>query len=640
MLHTISAMHSDPSQASSAPKIEARPEVLLDPAAILDDRFTAGIARAFPEAAGRADALIAPSKKTALGDFQCNAAMALGKVVGQNPREVAKALVAAVDISPIARPLDEASIAGPGFINITLRSEALADLLGELGRPGLGLPPAAEPQTIVVDLCGVNLAKQMHVGHIRAIVIGDAIARTFERLGHKVIRQNHVGDWGLPIAMVVDHLHRESDAGRLDLDALTLDELDTIYKAVKKRTDAGRTGLRLAEKWDLGPKAIAELEAEVADADEALAQAKSTLVALQAGEDWAVTLWQRISDITMGACIDACERMHTRITREASAGESSYRDELSPMIEDLVSRGVAEEDGGALVVRGEGKDPPALVRKGDGGYLYATTDIAAIRRRVQKFGASRVIYCVDVRQALHFRQVFAAAHKAGYATTPDGVEASLEHAAFGTILGTDNKPFKTRSGESVKLQDLLDEAHERAERVVAERSPEQDGPQRDSTAEVVAIAALKFADLSNDRARDYVFDFDRILAFEGDTGPYLLYALVRIRSMFREAKQRGVDGDWLNAELRIEHEAEKQLAMALLRYPSVVRAVAEHLEPHRLCQQLLEIATRFSAFYQSCKVLGAEDDATRASRLRLCDLTARVLEDGLGVLGLPTLERM
>lgn len=612
----------------------------LDPVAILDERFKAAIARAFPEVAGKADPLIAPSKKAAMGDFQCNAAMALGKMVKRNPREVAGAIVEAVDLGDIADPLDEGSIAGPGFINISLRGEALAGLLGELAGGDLGLPPVGSPLKVVVDLCGVNLAKQMHVGHIRAIVIGDAVARTLERLGHTVVRQNHVGDWGLPIAMVVDYLHHESEAGRVDLDAVTLDDLDGIYKAMKARTGAGRTGLRLAEKWDLGPKVIAELEAEVADADDAMAQAKATLIALQGGEDWAVSLWQRISDITMGACMDACRRLHTRIELGDSAGESSYRDELAPMVDDMIERGVAQEDGGALVVRGEGKDPPALVRKGDGGFLYATTDVAAIRRRVQDIGASRVIYCVDVRQAMHFRQVFAAARKAGYATTPEGVEASLEHAAFGTILGTDGRPFKTRSGESVKLQDLLDEAHERGEKVVAERSPDQSETERANTGEVVAMAALKFADLANDRVRDYVFDFDRILAFEGDTGPYLLYALVRIKSMFRNAQERGVGDAWKDAAIRVEHEGEKQLAMALLRYPSVVRAVGEHLEPHRLCQHLLEIANKFSGFYQACSVLKADDQATRDSRLRLCELTARVLEDGMGVLGLPTLERM
>ncbi len=611
----------------------------LDPIAILDERFREAIARAFPEAAGKADPLIAPSKKAAMGDFQCNAAMALGKMVGKNPREVATAIVEAVEVGDIAEPVDASSIAGPGFINITLRGEALAGLLGELAGTDLGLPPVGSPQKVVVDLCGVNLAKQMHVGHIRAIVIGDAVARTLERLGHTVVRQNHVGDWGLPIAMVVDYLHHENAAGRLDLDTVTLDDLDGIYKAMKARTGAGRTGLRLAQKWDLGPKVVAELEAEVADADDAMARAKATLVALQGGEQWAVDLWQRISDITMGACIDACRRLHTRITLEASAGESSYRDELAPMVDDLIKRGVAEEDGGALVVRGEGKDPPALVRKGDGGFLYATTDVAAIRRRVQDIGASRVIYCVDVRQAMHFRQVFAAARKAGYATTPAGIEASLEHAAFGTILGTDGRPFKTRSGESVKLQDLLDEAHDRA-LAAAERSEHVSTTEREATAETVAMAALKFADLSTDRVRDYVFDFDRILAFEGDTGPYLLNALVRIKSIFRNAEERGVGDAWKDAPIRVEHEGEKQLAMSLLRYPSVVRAVGEHLEPHRLCQHLLEIANKFSSFYQVCPVLKAEDDATRDSRLRLCELTARVLEDGMGVLGLPTLERM
>lgn len=622
-------MTTSPSQTTSQ----------LDPVAILDERFKAAIARAFPEMAGKADPLIAPSKKAALGDFQCNAAMALGKMVGKNPREVAVAIVEAVDLSDIAEPVDASSIAGPGFINVTLRGEALAVLLGELAGSDLGLPPVGSPQKVVVDLCGVNLAKQMHVGHIRAIVIGDAVARTLERLGHTVIRQNHVGDWGLPIAMVVDYLHRESEAGRVDLDAVTLDDLDVIYKAMKARTGAGRTGLRLAEKWDLGPKVIAEMEAEVADADEAMGQAKATLVALQGGEQWAVDLWQRISDITMGACMDACDRLHTRIEIGDSAGESSYRDELAPMVDDLIKRGVAEEDGGALVVRGESKDPPALMRKGDGGFLYATTDVAAIRRRVGEFGASRVIYCVDVRQSMHFRQVFAAARKAGFATTPEGAEASLEHAAFGTILGTDGRPFKTRSGETVKLGDLLDEAHDRAV-VAAEQSAHVGEADREATAETVAMTALKFADLSNDRIRDYIFDFDRILAFEGDTGPYLLNALVRIKSMFRNAQERGVGEGWKDAPIRVEHEGEKQLAMALLRYPSVVRAVGEHLEPHRLCQHLLEIANRFSGFYQTCPVLKAEDDATRDSRLRLCELTARVLEDGMGVLGLPTLERM
>lgn len=614
--------------------------VPLDPSLILKERFGEAISRLYPQAADRADALIAPSKRGTPGDFQCNAAMALGKMVGQNPREVARAIVDAVDVGDLAEPLGEGSIAGPGFINITLRAGALSELLGVLAGDDLGLPPVSDPQKVVVDLCGVNLAKQMHVGHLRAMVIGDAVARALERLGHEVVRQNHVGDWGLPIAMVIDELHHESVAGRLDLDAITLDDLDAIYKSMKKRTDAGRTGLRLAEKWDLGPKVLAELRAEVADADEALARAKSTLVALQSGQDWAVALWQRVSDITMSACMDACRRLHTRITLEHSAGESSYRDELAPMIDDMVRRGVAEEDGGALVVRGQGEDPPALVRKGDGGFLYATTDVAAIRRRVRDMGATRVVYFVDSRQSLHFRQVFAAARKAGFANKPDGQQASLEHAAFGTILGADGRPFKTRSGENVRLADLLDEAHERAERVVADKSPDMDAAQRSATAEVVAMAALKFADLANDRVRDYVFDFDRIMAFEGDTGPYLLYALVRIRGIFREAAQRGVGEGWRASPARLEHEAEKQLALALLRYPSVVRAVGEQLEPHRLCQHLLEVANRFSGFYDACKVLGAPDDATRDSRLWLCDLTARVLEDGLGVLGLPTLERM
>ncbi|MEO1008999.1 MAG: arginine--tRNA ligase [Planctomycetota bacterium] len=629
-----------PENAEDATVLSERSTPALDPVELLADRFRAAIRAGVSDAPADAAAMIAPSKRAELGDFQCNAAMPLGKALGSKPRDIAAAIVEAVDLEGLAEPLDASSIAGPGFINVKLRPEAIAGLLGEMDAPSLGLPPADEPMRIVVDLCGVNLAKQMHVGHVRAIVIGDALARVFERLGHDVVRQNHVGDWGLPIAMVVHHLARASEAGEIDLGSITLDELDRIYRAEQRRTSAGRVGLQVAQKWSMGPKILAELEAEVADADEALDEAKSTLVALQSGDAGAVAIWERVREVTMAACLAACARLNANVTDEHSAGESSYRDELTPMVEDLIERGVATEDGGALVVRLEEIEQPALVRKRDGGYLYATTDVAAVRRRVQDFGASRVVYCVDVRQALHFRQVFAAARRAGYAAQPDGTPASLEHAAFGTILGKDGRPFKTRSGESVKLSDLLDEARERAASALAERGSDLDAATRDATAETIAIAALRFADLANDRMRDYVFDFDRILAFEGDTGPYLLYAIVRIRSMFREAQQRGADGGWRSAAYAIGHEAEKQLALALLRYPTVVRDVVQHLEPHRLCQHMLEIATRFSGFYTACKVLGAEDAATRDARLRLCDLTASVLEDGLGMLGIPTLERM
>ncbi|MFG0285771.1 MAG: arginine--tRNA ligase [Phycisphaerales bacterium JB039] len=620
--------------------MSARP-ASLDPVEILAERFRSAIRAAVPEAPEDVDPLIGPSKRAELGDFQSNCAMPLSKLAGKPPREIAEAIVAKVNLGGVAEPLGPDAIAGPGFINIRLDRTALAGLVAQLDHPELGLPPAADPETVVVDLCGVNLAKQMHVGHLRATVIGDAIARTLERLGHTVIRQSHVGDWGLPIAMVVTKLRDMLQRGEIKREDLTLDELDRLYRASHHECTAGRSGLTLVRQFDLGPKAEAELEAEVADSDEHLTAAKATLVRLQAHDPATVEVWKTIADVTMSACLAACARLRAHVTAEHSAGESSYAEQLPKIVADLESRGVAEVSDGALVVRIGGIVEPALIRKRDGGFLYATTDIAAIKRRVQDFGADRVIYCVDARQTLHFRQVFGASHKAGYSLKPGASEPSrLEHAAFGTILGEDGRPFKTRSGENVKLTDLLDEAEQRAERVVLQKNPDLTGDQQRQVAETVAIAAIKYTDLCTDRVRDYVFSFDRMLTFEGNTGPYLLYALVRIRSIFREAKQRGIPEDWADAQIHIEHPAEKDLALTLLRYPSVVRAVGDTLEPHRMCAYLYDLAQAYSGFYDKHKVLTAETDQARRSRMRLCALTGRVLADGLTTLGIPTLERM
>ena len=339
----------------------------------------------------------------------------------------------------------------------------------------------------------------------------------------------------------------------------------------------------------------------------------------------------------MGECLNVCRRLGADITDEHSAGESSYAEELAPMVDELVRMGITEESNGALVIRVEGLDEPCIIRKSDGGFLYATTDMAAIRRRVQKLGADRVVYCVDARQSLHFKQVFGAAHRAGFDMAPGRTtSARLEHAAFGTILGTDGKPFKTRSGASVKLSDLLDEAVSRAARVVDEKSAELPADERARISEAVGIGAIKYADLSNDRIKDYVFDFDRMLAFEGNSGPYLLNAAVRIRSIFRKAGGPPSSG----AAIVIAAKEEKDLALALLRFPEATRTAAEALEPHRICQYLYDLASTFSGFYTNCPVLAAPDDATRASRLRLCAITQRVLEDGLQMLGIQPLERM
>lgn len=635
---------------ASAPHAPA----IQDPLALLGAAFQAGIRAAYPELEGTIDPLIAGSKNTAFGDFQSNAAMGLSKRLGKQPREVAQAIVKHTDLGTIAEPLTDAAIAGPGFINIKLRGEALASMVASMDSAALGIEPAANPQTVVVDLFGVNLAKQMHVGHLRSPIIGDAIARTLERQGHKVLRQNHVGDWGLPIAMVTDRLIKLSKAGKIDLNTITLEDLDKNYKAAQAECQRDASGLATAQKYGLGPKVLAELEEQVAGATEAFLSARQTLIKLQAKEPATFAVWQKIADVTMGVCLAVAKRMNVNVTAEHSAGESSYADELPALVADLESRGIAEPDQGALIVRLD--DPngphvpfygvikePCLIRKTDGGYLYATTDIAAVRRRVQKLGASRAIYAIDARQALHLKQVYASSVKAGYATGKNGI-AKLEHAPFGSVLGEDGKPFKTRSGESVNLQALLDEAAARAKASIASRQ-NADNPMSEAelaaTAEAIGIAALKYADLSNDRAKDYVFSFERMLAFEGNTGPYLLYALVRIKSIFRKAAEKGIgEAAWRSAPIVIQQSQEKTLALMLLRYPQAVEGVAQSLEPHRLCGYIYDLAGAFSSFFESCPVLTAPDDATRNARLRLCDLTARVLADGLKTLGIPTVERM
>ncbi len=612
----------------------------FDPVDVLSERFGDAIARAFPELDGPVNPLISASKQPKFGDFQSNVAMSLAKRVGMNPREVAQKLVAELDLGNLAEPADEGSIAGPGFINVKLRGQALAELLLEMDQQDLGISVPESPGTVVIDLCGVNLAKEMHVGHLRATVIGDALARVFERLGWRVIRQNHVGDWGLPIAMVTQSLAEQMEKGLVDHDKLTLAQLEMLYRSAQRACSADARGLEMVRKHDMGPKALAELEEQVCGAQEALERAKQTLVWLQGGDPETVKIWKRISQITMDECLRLCSRLHTRVTESDSAGESSYATDLGEVVDDLVKRQIAEESDGALVVRVDGAKEPCLVRKSDGGFLYATTDMAAIRRRVQEFGADRVIYAVDARQSLHFRLVFAAAHRAGYTTKPGTDEpAVLEHAAFGTILGEDNRPFKTRSGDNVKLNDLLDEAVARAELAVGEKNASLGETERQQIAEAVGITAIKYADLSNDRIRDYVFSFDQMLAFEGDTGPYLLYALVRTRSIMRKAKEEGIEFD-PGAELLINEPAEKTLVLTILRYPTVVRGVAEALEPHRLCSYLYDLATAYSVFFDQCSVLRADSQEVRASRLRLCDLTSRVLADGFGVLGFPELDRM
>ena len=592
-----------------------------------------------------AEPMLAPSRSPKFGDYQANCAMALGKQLGKPPREVAQSILDRLDVADIAEP---PTIAGPGFINITLRTDALASAVAALDRPGadgdLGIEAGKPTSTVVVDLCGVNLAKQMHVGHLRATVIGDALARLHERLGYNVIRQNHFGDWGLPIAMVTGAVLSKAKTGQLELSRLTLDDLEREYRAAQKACDVGKTEMMLIRKFSLGPKIEAEWAPASEDGESASARARATLVALQSGEQETFRVWQRISEVTLEACFANCKRLQANVTAEATAGESTYRDELGTVVADLEQRGVAIESDGALIVKLDefGINEPCLIRKRDGGFLYATTDIAGIRRRVQDLGASRAVYAVDARQSLHFRQVFAAARKAGYARTPSGADAALVHAAFGMVLGEDNRPFKTRSGENVKLSDLLDEAVSRAEAAVAEKNPQLSAAERRDVAEAVGIGAIKYADLSSDRIKDYVFNFDRMLAFEGATGPYLQYAHVRVSSILRKAQEEfGVDTQTISgAHFAIGSPEEKALALELLKYAPVVRASAEACEPHRLCGYLYDLASAFARFFDACPVLRAPDESTRDARLRLTALTGRVLGDGLHCLGIAAPHRM
>lgn len=620
----------------------------LDPLALLTARFESAIRAAFPQLDGPADALIAPNKNPKLGDYQSNAAMGLSKRVGKAPRDVAVMIIEKLDVADLCEPVGPSSIAGPGFINLSLKAPALAGLLSQMDNPSLGIVPEQQGRTVVVDLCGVNLAKEMHVGHLRSTIIGDALARIFARLGWNTIRQNHLGDWGLPIAMVTGRIMKEVAAGRVDLHSITLADLDKQYKAAQAECAPPKSLGDVAE--DFGPFLTAKFVAEWADelegarqAAAALAAAKRTLVDLQSKEPTTLAVWQRIVEVTIAGCAENCRRLGAIVLPEHTAGESSYADELGPVVEDLLARKVAEIDAGAVVVRldkpewGDIKEP-CLIRKRDGGYLYATTDVAAIRRRVQRLGADRVVYCVDARQSLHFKQVFAAAVRAGYAAR-GARTATLSHAAFGTILGEDGRPFKTRSGENVKLASLIDEAVERATAKMTEMRTDVPAESLPSVAWAVGVSAIKYADLSIERIKDYTFSFDRMVAFEGNTGPYLLYAYARTRSIFRKAADQGVSG-WESAPLNLADPAEKALALAMLRYPAALSAAAEHAEPHRLCQFLYDLAGAYSVFFTNCPILTAGDAELRASRLRLCGLTSRMLADALSTLGLPLVERM
>ncbi len=562
--------------------------------ALLTERFD----RAFEAATGSAvPAQLKLSGKPQFGDYQANGAMAAAKTLGKKPREIAEAVVAAAEVDDLAAKLE---VAGPGFINIHLKPEFLADALA-----APAITPASSPERVVVDYSSPNLAKEMHVGHLRSTIIGDAVARVLEALGHGVIRQNHVGDWGTQFGMLIAYLEESGEGSE------ELSDLETFYRAAKGRFDS--------------------------DADFA-ERARQRVVALQAGEPETRALWQKFIDISLSHCQATYDRLGTTLTMNDVMAESAYNDDLPQVVADLDAKGLLETDDGARCVfldeftGKDGKRLPVIVQKSDGGYLYSTTDLAAVRYRSGTLAADRSLYFTDARQALHFKQIFAVAERAGF--TGDGI--SLEHRPFGAMLGRDGKPFATRDGGVVKLNDLLDEAVNRAYDLVGEKNPELDDAERQDIANAVGIGAVKYADLSKNRTSDYVFDWDLMLSFDGNTAPYLQYAYSRIQSVFRRA---GIDPAGLNTTVELGTEEERVLAVLLLRLQEVLEQVAAEGFPHLLTAWLYDLATAFMRFYEACPILSAEP-AIRDARLKLAQHTAARLELALGLLGIRTVPRM
>ncbi|MEM9601624.1 MAG: arginine--tRNA ligase [Pseudomonadota bacterium] len=556
--------------------------------------------------AGTAPAIrVDEAKDKAHGDFASNLAMVLAKPAGKAPRAVAEALLAAL---PADDAIGGVEIAGPGFLNFRVDAGVLdRQLAAMLADTRLGVPTNDAPETVVIDYSAPNLAKEMHVGHLRSTIIGDALVRVFERLGHTVIRQNHVGDWGTQFGMLLAHFEAEP-AGA---EALLLSDLEGFYQAAKKRFDA-----------------------EPAFAD----RARELVVAMQAGDAACMALWHQFNDITLTHADALYARLGVLLTRDDLDGESRYNDDLPRVVADLEAAGLLTEDAGAKCVfldafTNKAGDPlPLIVEKAGGGYLYATSDLATVRLRVREFDCDRSLYVVDKRQHLHFEQVFAVARAAGF--LPEGKH--FEHLGFGTMNGEDGKPFKTRAGGTVKLASLLDEAVERASQVVAEKLPDASAEEARTIADRVGIAAVKYADLSKNRATDYIFSFDKMLSFDGNTAPYLLYACARMASLMRRAAEQSLTP---SAAPTLEHAAERDLAKHLVRYAATLDAVAARGFPNLLCNYLYELASFYSTFYEACPVLSSEATVA-ANRLALSQLTHTVLVDGLGLLGIEALERM
>lgn len=548
---------------------------------------------------------VAPSKNPQFGDYQANGAMGAAKVMGRKPRDIAQEILNAVKLDDIA---SKTEIAGPGFINVHLQPQWLAQ---ELQKQDCSAQQANTPQTIVVDYSSPNLAKEMHVGHLRSTIIGDSLARVLEHLGHKVIRQNHVGDWGTQFGMLTAEL--EEQLGQNQAADMALKDLEQFYQQAKKHFDD-----------------------EPAFAD----KARDYVVKLQSGDSKLLELWEKFREVSLEHGEELYKALGVTLQRGDVKGESFYNDDLANVVAELKAQELAVEDAGAIVVflqelaDKEGNPSVVIIQKQGGGYLYATTDLAAMRHRVNELKADRIMYFIDARQSLHMKQVFTLAHKAGFVDSA----VDLEHHAFGTMMGEDGTPFKTRSGGTVKLADLTTEAVERATALVESKNPELSDVERKEIGRKVGIGAVKYADLSKTRTNDYIFSWESMLSFEGNTAPYLQYAYARIQSIFRRAK---IDAVSFTGALNLQANEEQALALKLLRFDEAIEQVAKEAFPHILCTYLYETASLYMKFYEACPILKegvSEED--KMSRLALCAATANILRTGLDLLGIEVMEKM
>jgi arginyl-tRNA synthetase len=576
---------------------------MADPQEVLAERVRTALAAAFGAEYADADPLIRPS---AFADYQANVALPLAKRLGRAPREVAAEITRHLAVEDVCR---EAEVSGPGFLNFTLRNDWIARQdAGLLEDPRLGVPVADPAQNVVVDYSSPNVSKEMHVGHLRTTVVGDAVVRILEYLGHDVIRANHLGDWGTQFGILIEHL---LDVGEdTALKQLSAGEINAFYQAAQAKFDS-----------------------DPAFAD----RSRRRVVALQGGDEETLRLWQELVAYSKQYYNTIYRRLGITLTDDDLAPESFYNPMLASVCDELQRDGIAVVSNAALgafppgFTGRDGKPLPMILRKSDGGYGYDTTDLAAIRYRIRDLKANRLIYVVGAEQSLHFRMLFAVARQAGWLTD----EIRAEHAVIGLVSDPGGGRLRTRTGEPVRLITLIDEAVERAGRVIADRY--DDPALRREIAEAVGIGALKYGDLSVARGSGYVFDFDRMLALTGNTGPYLQYATARIRSIFRKA---GLDLDQVTPRLLLNEDAERALALTALGFGSAVGAAAEGAEPHLLAAFLFDLASAFTTFYEQCPVLGAPSPELRDSRLALCALVLRILTTGLGLLGIPVPERM